>query len=421
MYVNLKVHDLSFTYQSLPVLSGVNFEVKKGDVLGIIGPNGSGKSTLLKNINALLKPLKGSVMLEGDNIFKMSRQKIAQSMAVVPQDTSIGFNFSVYEAVMMGRVPHLGRFQKEGEDDRTVVKESMEVTNCWSFKDRSVMELSGGERQRVILARALAQEPEIILLDEPTAFLDISYQTEIFDLIKELNIGKNLTVIAVLHDLNLAAQYCDHLILLNKGEIYKIGTPDEVITVDNIQEVYGTKVIISKHPVSKTPYVSLLPKIQDKFVKAISRKIHIIGGGGSASSLMEELFFQGMQLTAGVLNVGDKDWETAKNLGIDCTEELPFSFLSGEKHGENLEMIKNSDSVILTNTPFGRGNLKNLEAALFAVEKNFPVYIYEGFDVRLRDYTGGEAADIFQKLKDKGAREIANKSELLAIIKDKND
>ncbi|UNC92502.1 heme ABC transporter ATP-binding protein [Candidatus Contubernalis alkaliaceticus] len=413
MSVNLKVHNLTFSYQSSPVLEGINTEIKKGDFVGIIGPNGSGKSTLIKNVNALLKPVEGAVLLEDEDISKMSRQRVARSMAVVPQDTSVGFDFSAFEIVMMGRVPHLSRFEKEGPKDEKIVREAMEVTNSWSLKDRSITELSGGERQRVIMARALAQEPQIILLDEPTAFLDISYQTEIFDLMRELNRKKNMTVIAVLHDLNLASQYCDYLILLKAGKIFNIGTPSNVMTVENIQEVYGTKVIISEHPINGTPYISLLPKRSSADNNVPPKKIHIIGGGGSANPLTKLFYYLGHHISLGVLNGRDTDCETARNLGLKIVEELPFSPVSQEKHRENLEVIKGSDLVILANVPFGKGNVRNLEAALFALEEGIPVLIYDGVDISRRDFTGGEAAQIFHQMKEKGAREINLEKELL--------
>ncbi len=416
MSINLKVHNLTFRYQSSPVLEGIDVEIKKGDFVGIIGPNGSGKSTLIKNINAFLKPVEGAVFLDDENILKMSRQKIARSMAVVPQDTSVGFNFTAYEIVMMGRVPHLTRFQKEGPQDEKIVREAMDLTNSWDLKDRSITELSGGERQRVILARAMAQEPQIILLDEPTAFLDISYQTEVFDLMRTLNREKNMTVIAVLHDLNLASQYCDYLILLKAGKIFKIGTPSAVMTVENIQEVYGTKVIISEHPINGTPYLSLLPKRINSHNHAGKKKIHIIGGGGSANTLIKLLYSLGHHITLGVLNGGDTDSETARNLGLSVVEELPFSPVSEEKHQENLGMIKDSDLVILANVPFGKGNIKNLEAAEYAVEQGIPAVIYDGLEITRRDFTGGEAAGIFHRIKEKGAREVLLEKELLETL-----
>lgn len=416
MTVNLKVHNLTFRYQSSPVLEGINMEIKKGDFVGIIGPNGSGKSTLIKNINALLRPVEGAVFLGDENILKMSRQRIAQSMAVVPQDTSVGFDFTSYEIVMMGRVPHLERFQKEGPQDEKIVREAMELTNSWELKNRSITELSGGERQRVIMARALAQEPQLILLDEPTAFLDISYQTEIFDLMKTLNREKNRTVIAVLHDLNLASQYCDYLILLKAGKIYKIGNPSSVMTVENIQEVYGTKVIISEHPVNGTPYLSLLPKRSSRHKNLSPKKIHIICGGGSANSLIKLLYSLGHHISLGVLNGGDTDSEIARNLGLKVVEELPFSPLSEEKHRENLEVIKDCDMVILANVPFGKGNVKNLEATQYAVEQGIPVVIYDGVEISRRDFTGGQAAQIFHRIMEKGAIEIPLEKGLLELL-----
>lgn len=416
MTVNIKVHNLSFQYHAEPILKGISMEVEKGDILGIIGPNGSGKSTLLKNINALLRPMEGTVMLEGKDLLEMNRQEIARYMAVVPQDTSVGFNFNAYEIVMMGRVPHLDRFQKEGKRDRQIVREAMELTSSWSFKNRPITELSGGERQRVILARALAQESQVILLDEPTAFLDISYQTEIFDLVKKLNQERNLTVIAVLHDLNLASQYCHHLLLLKEGKIYRMGTPREVITTSNIREVYGTRVIVGRHPLSGTPYVSLLPGINEKNGGKKSNRVHVIGGGGSASPLLKLLYSLGHQVSVGVINAGDSDWETARELGVPCVEEVPFSSLSKERHQDNLKMIEEAELVIMANVPFGRGNLKNLEAGLHALDRGIPLLVYKGNDISSRDYTGGKAVKLYLRLKENGAREVYEEEELMEVL-----
>lgn len=416
MTLKLTIHDLAFHYQSDPVLSGINLGINRGDFLGIIGPNGSGKSTLLKNINALLKPSRGAVQLEGEDIFRLARTRLARSMAVVPQDTLVGFDFTVYQVVMMGRAPHLGRFQREGKRDRAVVREAMELTRCWPLKDRPVTELSGGERQRVILARALAQEPEVILLDEPTAFLDITYQAEIFDLIQRLNQRQGLTIIAVLHDLNLAAQYCHRLVLLKEGKIYRAGSPGEVITAGNIQEVYRTRVIIGKHPVTGSPSISLLPELKGGEGDFKPRRIHVIGGGGSASTLLKYLYSLGHQVSTGVLNAGDTDWETAAALSIPCVEEMPFSPLSPARHQENLDLIQGSDLVILAGVPFGRGNLKNLEAALQGARGGIPVYCFNGKDISARDYTGGKATALYRELQKNGAREYSGEKELAQMV-----
>lgn len=257
----IEVYDVSYRYtdHSL-VLNGINFDVRQGEILGIVGPNGSGKSTLLKLLSGVLKLVKGRILLSGRQISRLNHKSIAKIVAVVPQNMVITFPFTAQEIVMMGRSPHLGMLQMERKKDFNIVEQAMRYTNSLEFANRKIDELSGGERQRVIIARALAQEPRIILLDEPTAHLDLKYQIEIFDLIKRFNMENLMTVVVVSHDLNLAGEYCDRLILLKEGKIYKIGNPKEVITEEDIKEVYDTEVLISKNPLTGAPHVTLVGK-----------------------------------------------------------------------------------------------------------------------------------------------------------------
>ena len=254
----LQIKKVGFRYVEERVLKNISFEIKNGEFLGIIGPNGSGKTTLLKIIDRILIPQEGSIWLSGINIDEMKRDALARLIAVVPQDFPITFPFSVEEIVLMGRAPHLGRLRFEGKKDYEIAHGAMEMTDTLSFANRSINELSGGERQRILIARALAQQPQIILLDESTAFLDIKHQIDFFDLIKNLNKKEGLTVISVTHDINLASLYCDRVILLNAGNIHCMGIPDEVITESNIKEVYETDVLVDHNPQTGLPRVTLL-------------------------------------------------------------------------------------------------------------------------------------------------------------------
>ena len=258
----LQIKKVGFRYVEERVLKNISFEIKNGEFLGIIGPNGSGKTTLLKIIDRILIPQEGSIWLSGINIDEMKRDALARLIAVVPQDFPITFPFSVEEIVLMGRAPHLGRLRFEGKKDYEIAHGAMEMTDTLSFANRSINELSGGERQRILIARALAQQPQIILLDESTAFLDIKHQIDFFDLIKNLNKKEGLTVISVTHDINLASLYCDRVILLNAGNIHCMGTPDEVITEFNIKEVYETDVLVDENPLTGQPRVTLLAQKQ---------------------------------------------------------------------------------------------------------------------------------------------------------------
>jgi iron complex transport system ATP-binding protein len=234
--------------------------VEKGEFVGVIGPNGSGKTTLLKILYRLLSPQKGEILFELVPIRKMNRNDIAKRIAVVSQETQLLFPFSALETVLMGRSPYLGQLMFESEKDLEIAKKAMEWTNILPFSERSMDELSGGERKRVFIARALAQEPEVILLDEPTANLDIHHQIDFLDLILTLNHEKGLTIVMASHDMNIASEFCDRLILFQKGRIYKMGTPEEVITKENIESVYGCGVWIDQNPVSGMPRINLLKK-----------------------------------------------------------------------------------------------------------------------------------------------------------------
>jgi len=256
----IEVNSISFRYLQDWVLQDVSFQVRKGEFIGVIGPNGSGKTTLLKILYRLLSPQKGEILYELVPLKKMSRKDIAKKIAVVPQETYPLFPFRVIEIVLMGRSPYLGHLMFESERDLEIAKKAMEWTETLSISDRPIDELSGGERKRVFITRALAQEPEVILLDEPTVNLDIHHQIEFLDLILRLNRERGLTIIMASHDLNLASEFCDRLILLQKGGIYKIGSPGEVITRENIERVYGCGVWVDQNPVSGMPRVSLLKK-----------------------------------------------------------------------------------------------------------------------------------------------------------------
>jgi len=254
----IEARDVKFKYDDIWTLNDVAFQTHEGEFLGIIGPNGSGKTTLIKIIDGLLIPDGGAVFLRGKDIRHVSRNDIAKIIAMVPQDAPMVFPFTVKEVVMMGRAPHLGRLEFEGKTDFEIVHKAMEITDILPFASRSINELSGGERQRVLIARALAQQPQIILLDESTAFLDIKHQIAFFDIIKGLNRDEGMTVVAVTHDMNLASLYCDRIMLLNNGSIHVIGSPGEVITESNIKEVYDTDVLIDPNPVTGSPRVTLL-------------------------------------------------------------------------------------------------------------------------------------------------------------------
>lgn len=225
-------------------IRGISVDIARGEFVSLIGPNGSGKTTLLRLLSGSLSPDRGTVEIFGRDARAMRRREAARKVAVVPQETSVAFAFTVEEIVLMGRFPHLGAYGFEGEHDLELAREAMKLTETLKFAGRSIQDLSGGERQRVIIARALAQEADVLLLDEPTAFLDIRHQVEVSRLVGNLKKEKGLTVVAASHDLNLAASFCDRLVLLKEGEVFAEGPPEEVIDESILGEAYETEVFV---------------------------------------------------------------------------------------------------------------------------------------------------------------------------------
>ena len=256
----LNVHKLTGGYSSAAIIKDVSFELEKGELLGIIGPNGSGKTTLIKMLTGILPYESGEIVLKGKCVKDYTAKELAKILAVLPQHSFHSFPYTVKETVSLGRYAHQkGWFQSWSERDESIVNEAMDQTGVISFADHYVHELSGGERQRVYLAQALAQEPEILLLDEPTNHLDLSFQKELLDLLRGWTRERNLTVISIFHDLNLAGLYCDRLLLLESGEVQIDHLPNEVLKEDRIRKVYRTDIQKQPHPIVPAPQIVLLP------------------------------------------------------------------------------------------------------------------------------------------------------------------
>jgi iron complex transport system ATP-binding protein len=320
----------------------------------------------------------------------------------------------------MGRNPHLGDFQMENQKDVDIAKNAMELTNTWALADRPINELSGGEAQRVIIARALAQEPKILLLDEPMSHLDIINQIELMDLVKTLCTKNNLAVLAVIHDLNMASRYCDTILLLKNGTIFTLGSVEEVMTPENILNVFGVDSIIRKNPVTDSPYV--IPLSPKKFSEEKHLSIHVICGAGTGTTLLKTFRDEGYNVSAGVLNVADSDFETCELLKILSISDPPFSSITDKAHEANLVMIKNANIIILTDAPFGLGNIKNLEAAIEAAKRGIPTYVIDETPMIERDFTHEKTAThLMSLLKECGAIFVKNKTELFLALKNKLD
>ncbi len=249
----IELDNVSLGYDHRAVLHDISLKARPGQVLGLVGPNGSGKSTLIKGITRITDLLFGRISVGGCDISTIKQDEMARLVATVPQSPVLPGGFTAFEVVLMGRTPHLGLLRYEGGKDLAIAWQAMEATHTRPFAERRVSELSGGERQTLVIARALTQQPKALLLDEPTANLDINHQVEILNLVKSLCRKQNLAVIIALHDLNLAAQYCDWMVMLNGGRVHAEGTPLDILTGPNIKRVYGAEVFVYPHPVNKLP------------------------------------------------------------------------------------------------------------------------------------------------------------------------
>lgn len=410
----IDLRDVDLDYGARAVLKDVSFSSGKGEFLGIIGPNGSGKTTLLKAISRVVTPSSGTILLDQRKLAEFSPLELSREIAVVPQAADPGFDFSVREVVRMGRYPHIGRFGSEKEDDREICRRAMEITGTSHLADRSVLAISGGELQRVIIARALAQQPNLLLLDEPTAHLDLGQQMGILQTMKEMS--REIAVIGVFHDLNYAAHYCDRLILLHKHRVLAMGDPGGVLTQDFIRTAFEINVMVRRNPFTGRPSIS--PVYETKGIKGNCGRIHVICGGGEGSDLLQALHADGCEVTSGVLAVNDSDYRTARALGVPCISEPPFSPVTDRSLGELALALEDARTVILTRGPWGAGNIGNLRVLESAKVKKIIILDHWAGEKEKWDYTGGDAEAILERLASAGAIRVKDIRSAVAAARD---
>ncbi|WP_394347878.1 heme ABC transporter ATP-binding protein [Haloprofundus sp. MHR1] len=389
----IRVDDLAVELGGVSVLDGVDATVERGAFVGLVGPNGAGKTTLLRSLSGLIRPDRGSVAVDGVPIAGRSSKAVSRLVATVPQDTSLSFDFDVRETVAMGRSPHLGRFERFGPEDERAVDDAMERTEVTQFADRSVTAVSGGERQRVLLARALAQDAPVLLLDEPTASLDINHQVRTLELVRDL-VASGKTVVAAIHDLNLAAHYCDDLLLLGDGRVLAAGDPQSVLTEANLETAFGANAVVSRHPVTGSVYVTALPD-DPRRDRGDEGRVHVVGGGGSAARLLYLLDAAGYDVSVGALNEGDSDTETARSLGLDAVTVPPFAAVDDEARAAVESRIREADVTVVADVEVGEGNRANLEA----VRPASSVVLVEERPFAERNYAGPAVAETYAELR----------------------
>ncbi|WP_256684243.1 heme ABC transporter ATP-binding protein [Halococcus qingdaonensis] len=340
----IDVEDLSIAFGDVQALSDVNLTVDRGELVGLVGPNGAGKSTLLGTINGLLEPTAGRVTVDGDDVTELSARALARQVATVPQETSLSFAFPVRDVVAMGRTPYRSRFERVSPTDREHAERAMERTDVARFADRSIDAVSGGERQRVVVARALCQDPDALLLDEPTASLDIDHQVRILSLAREF-VAEDRAALCAIHDLSLAARFCDRLALVADGELLATGTPESVLAEEHVEHAFGTEATVTNHPVTGTPDVTVTESRPDR-----DAHVHVLGGGHTASRAIAALATAGFSVSAGVLPDDDRALDTARAHDVDTVTAAPFAPVDGAVRREASQSVQAADCTVLAGT-----------------------------------------------------------------------
>lgn len=411
--MTFRVDNLSAGYQKSPIIKNLSFTLNAGELAVVAGPNGSGKTTLLRACARALPLLGGSIHIEDRSIETMKPREFARYVAYVPQESPPAMGFTVFEMVMMGRYPYQQGVFGESASDREAVEQAMERAGATPFSYRPFEQLSGGEKQRVLIARALAQNAPFLLLDEPTAHLDLRHQASLLTQLKQWVKEQGMGALCALHDLNLAAEYADKTLLMKEGHLMAMGAPQETLTAERLEEVYQTPVVVKTHPLNGRPLVFALTSEWQPIIEADAPRLHIIGGGGAGAPLFYPLLERGWQVTTGVNNLMDTDEEVARSLGLDQATESPFSPISASAAERAYRLIDQSEFVIMADIPFGFGNLENLKLVRRALESGKQVAAISAGNIEARDFTNGEALNLWSECLDLGLQVVTDFSDVL--------
>jgi iron complex transport system ATP-binding protein len=405
----LHCRDVVAGYRQQPVLQGVSLTVGEGKMTALLGPNGAGKSTLLRVVTGLQPLTAGTVELFGRDVRALRPTERARLVAVVPQELSSPMAFTVAELVALGRQVARGRWARV---DGEVIERALAHTDMLELRDRRFTELSGGEKQRAAIAMALAQEPQLLLLDEPTAHLDINHRLEVLQLLERLNREKGLAVLMASHDLNLAAEFFPHLVLLDHGRVAADGPATTVLNADVLGAVYHCRLSVRRDPAG----VLTVSPMRLPATGGAARRVHVIAGGGSGVEVLRRLYLAGCVVTCGALNEGDTDAAAAAALGLPVALEKPFSPLGDEALRRAQALADAAEIVVVCEVPFGAGNARNLELAGRALEQGKRVLLSTRAQTE-RDYTPGRQASArMQALVAAGATPWQHVGELADLV-----
>jgi iron complex transport system ATP-binding protein len=399
----LRLDGITAGYGPRAVVEGVSLQVEPGEVVGLVGPNGSGKTTLVRVASRALRPRAGRVMIGRRDLHEVGSREAARLVAVVPQEITAVFPFTVLEMVLMGRAPHRRAWGGSDGNDWARVREAMEAANVQHLADRPFQDLSGGERQRVILAQALAQGAPILLLDEPTTHLDVRHVLDVIAVVRGLVAGGDVGALAIFHDLTLAAATSDRMYAVAGGRIVAEGSPGAVVTPSLLREVYGVEADVHVDAATGRPVVSLGRLPSSRTPSEGMPRVHVVGGAGRGASLMRALAERGLDVSAGVLHGSDTDADTAERLNLVRVSVPPFSRIDAASAAECLGLMERAGLVVVADAPYGPGNVENLRLALAAAERGVRVVVLEEVPIGERDFTGGEATALWEALRGAGS------------------
>lgn len=341
---------LDVGYDKKKVVSGIELEALRGQVVCLLGPNGAGKSTILRTLSGLIAPLGGVVEIKGENIRSVKSAELSKTLSLVLTGASEPSLMTVYELAAMGRTPYTGFMGKLSARDREIVEQSLEAVGALALKDRYFSELSDGEKQKVMIARALVQEPELMILDEPTSHLDVKHKVEVINVLRRLSEEKNITCIISLHDIDLAIKGCGTLLLVNDGKIIAQGLPEDIIKSGTIQSLYG---------ISGAKYNELTCSVE--LAGKSTAEIFVTGGNGSGAGLYRALSRAGFGIVSGVIHENDADFHIAKAICSRVISERAFEPISTERTDEAFTLTQSAEYIIDSGFPIGSANATNIE------------------------------------------------------------
>lgn len=415
----VRLSGLEVRFGERRALGPVDLEVPGGQFLALAGPNGSGKTTLLRALLGFLEPQRGQAEIFGDSVAGLSIQERARRMAWVPQTEALRDDVPLFEYVQYGRYSLHGPLDADTAEDREVARRVLTEVGLLDRADDGILSISGGERQRAILARALAQETPLLLLDEPTTHLDIAHQIDLLDRVRRLARERQVTVVAALHDLNLAARYADRIVVLSRGLRVADGVPAEVLSTDLLAQVWGVDAELGVDRATGLPYLlprRLVGEHRSAPSPLAAGPVHVVGGGGAGSVLMRELADSGLRVTAGALHLLDTDAETAEALGIVAAVEGPFAPLGATARARHRVLLDGAHAIVVAAFAVGPSNLANLEDVLPFVPR-IPTIVVDAPPGRPIDFADGRGTAARAALRAAGATVVPDDATALVAVR----